>query len=66
MFHDPYEIWHTLKYISKTSKATDLKFGIWVHCIWAISPKCYLRLCVKLYTKKAVLLQGNCMMQLVY
>jgi len=25
--HDPYKIWHPLKHISKTSKATDLKFG---------------------------------------
>ena len=24
---DPYEICHTLKHISETSKATDLKFG---------------------------------------
>jgi len=24
---DPYKIWHTLKHISKTNKATDLKFG---------------------------------------
>ena len=32
---DPYRIWHTLKHISKTSKATDFKFdfkfGIRVH-----------------------------------
>jgi len=24
---DPYEIWHTLKHISKTTKATDVKFS---------------------------------------
>ena len=28
---DPYKIWHTLKHISKTSKARDFKFGILVH-----------------------------------
>ena len=28
---DPYKIWHTLEHISKTSKATDFKFGERVH-----------------------------------
>ena len=28
---DPYKIWHTLKHISKTSKARDFKFGMLVH-----------------------------------
>ena len=28
---DAYRIWHTLKHISKTSKATDFKFGTRVH-----------------------------------
>jgi len=28
---DPYKIWHTLKHMSKTSKARNLKFGIWMH-----------------------------------
>jgi len=31
MSRGPYEIWHTLKHISKTCKATDLKFGTWMH-----------------------------------
>jgi len=28
---DPYKIWHSLKHISKTSKATELKFGTRMH-----------------------------------
>ena len=28
---DPYKIWHSLKYISKTSKAIDFKFGVLVY-----------------------------------
>ena len=28
---DPYKIWHTLKHISKMSKARDFKFGTLVH-----------------------------------
>ena len=28
---DPYKIWYTLKHISETSKATDLKFGTRMH-----------------------------------
>ena len=30
---DTYKIWHTLKHISKTSKARDFKFGTLVHVV---------------------------------
>jgi len=35
---DPYTIWHTLKHISKTSKAMET-WNLARGCIWTISPK---------------------------